>query len=138
MRKKSGGQPPEESTALEASRTFEPQPQHVREARRFARTTLSSWGLESDATELVVSELATNASIHARTPYRVNVSDGDGTIYVGVEDDNPTPAVMAEESDTSPGGRGLRIVSQLSRIWGVARHPGDGKTVWAELKAAAK
>lgn len=138
MRKEPHGQPTDSPTPLEGARTFEPTADQVGEARHFAGALLRSWGLEPDTTELVVSELATNASVHAKTPYRVNVSDGDGAIHVRVDDDNPVPPVMAAESDEATGGRGLRIVNQLSRVWGVALHQGDGKTVWAELKAAAK
>ena len=84
--------------------------------------------------ELVVSELATNAVRHARTPFTVSLHAFEQTLMLEVEDGSwtePCQAVRAKLLDVH--GRGLSIVSLLSRDWGVDPHPGGGKSVWAEF-----
>lgn len=84
---------------------------------------------------LVVSELATNAMVHARTPFTVTLGADEDTVFLVVVDgspDGPT-LVVAGELDTS--GRGVSIVQVLSRSWGVCEHTSGGKSVWAEFDA---
>lgn len=81
---------------------------------------------------LVVTELATNAVVHARTPFWITAWAGDDGVRVSIRDGSSgQPAVrVAHPFQTS--GRGLRLVAQMTASWGV-EPAGDGKTVWAEL-----
>lgn len=82
---------------------------------------------------LVVSELATNAMVHARTPFTVTLSAGDGTVLLAVRDGSTTVPAKAAPQVTDMHGRGLLLVEQLSREWG-AGTAGDGsKSVWASF-----
>lgn len=106
-------------------------------ARRFVRDTLRAWGREAlvDAACLVVSELATNAVLHARTGLVVRLSTRDAhSLRVEVVDSAAgSPRVRDQATAMTTTGRGLGIVSELSRAWGV--EPSDqGKVVWAELR----
>lgn len=79
---------------------------------------------------LVVSELATNAVLHAEAPFVLRAWRRAGTLRVELEDCSPVLPTLAGE--TTMSGRGLRIVEALSSRWG-ARPQGVGKVVWAEL-----
>jgi anti-sigma regulatory factor (Ser/Thr protein kinase) len=85
-----------------------------------------------DDVQLVVSELATNAVIHAGTPFSVSVSSDGSVIRIAVSDWSAVRPVMREGSPGSVAGRGLRLVAAVADDWGVDPSP-DGKTVWAEL-----
>jgi anti-sigma regulatory factor (Ser/Thr protein kinase) len=90
--------------------------------------------------ELVVSELATNAVRHARTPFRLRLVPLDGEVLVRVDDENPAghfvPAdpATAAASSYDVDGRGLALVAALARTWGV-RHEEHGTCVWAVVSA---
>ncbi len=115
---------------------FTPEPHHVAEARAFVTGHLAEADLAqaADAVRLVVSELATNAVIHAATPFTVSLSHSDHSLRLEVRDqvlghvDSRTPP-----SPTSTGGRGLQVVAASSSSWGV-RAEGDGKSVWATFE----
>jgi hypothetical protein len=105
------------------------------DARRFVRETLADWacpGLIDDAA-LIVTELATNAILHARSGFTVGIfRRPDGTVRVAVSDASlgrprPRRALPSEH-----GGRGLYLVEVLATAWGTDLLPG-GKVVWAEL-----
>lgn len=103
----------------------------VPEARHFVDRALpeSCW---ADEVTLLVSELASNAVRHARTPFRVSLQC-DGTIVrVEVSDDDPAPAVLQHLPVDAVTGRGLLIVDAIASRWG-AEPSGVGKTVWFEL-----
>jgi anti-sigma regulatory factor (Ser/Thr protein kinase) len=79
---------------------------------------------------LVVSELVTNAVLHARTPIEVQVLLGAGTLRIEVTDSGlDRPHVWAERDR---GGRGLPIVEAVASGWGVLDQ-GSRKTVWCEI-----
>jgi anti-sigma regulatory factor (Ser/Thr protein kinase) len=84
--------------------------------------------------ELVVSELATNAVLHARSPFSVSVRSSGREVRVLVRDRSPDAPVMQEPPITLPCGRGLRLIAAIASRWGVDPAP-DGKVVWAELVA---
>ena len=88
----------------------------------------------SDDVELVVSELATNAIVHAQTPFKVSIQAFQRTLLLAVEDGSPTGPrrVTAHVLDT--GGRGMAIVNLLSHAWGVDTGTHGGKSVWAEFE----
>jgi anti-sigma regulatory factor (Ser/Thr protein kinase) len=109
---------------------MEPSTASIRKARLFVDVTLSAWDLHGlrEPAVLLTSELATNAVIHARTPFRVTVLlDGDLTVEVADGSDylpSIEPAAVDGES-----GRGLLLVSRLADRWG-SRREESGKTVW--------
>ena len=104
------------------------------EARRATRRWLADSAM-SDALRddllLVISELVTNAVVHARTPARLVVRFDGRRVVTEVFDADarlPTPAVSVD----GEGGRGLVLVDRLSDRWGTELLA-DGKRVWAEL-----
>jgi anti-sigma regulatory factor (Ser/Thr protein kinase) len=106
-------------------------------ARRFVRTTLERLGLTAawEAAEMLVSEVVTNAVLHAKTVFTVEVvRDGD-LVRVGVTDLSPAVPRQRTYGTDSTTGRGLRLVATLAVAWGVER-TGRGKTVWFEVPAA--
>jgi anti-sigma regulatory factor (Ser/Thr protein kinase) len=106
-----------------------------RQARRFAVDTLAGWACDEliPTAEVVVSELATNAVLHAHSTFVLSLRRESSTIRLAVRDFNA--AVMPEPrlpDDVRPHGRGLFLVGAFAERWGTDRHPG-GKTVWADL-----
>jgi hypothetical protein len=87
----------------------------------------------SDDAALVVSELATNAVVHARSEFTVTLTVSEDMIRISVHDTMPLPA-GAEASTTLPASalHGLGAVAALAVRWG-AEPAGNGKDVWAEL-----
>jgi anti-sigma regulatory factor (Ser/Thr protein kinase) len=118
------------------SRSFPAQAASVPTARRFVRTTLAAQGLAAawDAAELLVSEVVTNAVLHARTEFVVQVlRDGD-LVRVSVHDRSPVIPMPRAYGTDSTTGRGMRLVATLAVAWGVERDV-DGKAVWFEVSA---
>ena len=112
---------------------FEPDGGSVAAARRSARhyfERVTSRSL-SDLT-LVVSELATNAIVHARTPFSLGLHLAGGIARVEVVDHAPDLPNEHSLALSTSNGRGLMIVAALADEWGVHWTP-DTKTVWAEL-----
>ncbi|MFD5814312.1 SpoIIE family protein phosphatase [Streptomyces sp. NPDC127038] len=103
-------------------------------ARAVVREQLRAWGLTglSDNAELMVGELVTNVVRHAHSRrIGVRLVRGD-TLLCEVDDDDHTLPVLLSAGPGDEFGRGLRLVSALSRAWGSSR-TGAGKTVWFEL-----
>lgn len=123
-----------------ATQTLPPEPGSAPVARTFLRECAVEWDLLpllADA-QLAISELVTNAVIHARTPLVTSVSCADGVFELAVFDGNPTLPTLrpagadrhADVVDTAASGRGLLLIAALAAEWGVS--PGsDGKAVWA-------
>ena len=111
------------------------QPVSAYVARDFVRRHLIAQGLPHliDDVTLVVSELATNALVHAQTPFTVSLQAFDQTLLLKVEDGSRTGPVQVVGRVLDTGGRGLTIVAMLSRAWGADAHPDGGKSVWAEF-----
>jgi len=109
-------------------------PSQVAAARRFIRTTLAGWaaGRFEWAAEALVSELATNAVIHARTNFRVTVSLDTGCLVLQVADDSPLPPVRRRFESTATTGRGMRLVQALSSSWSVTVE-GNSKVITCVL-----
>ncbi|MCG6498494.1 SpoIIE family protein phosphatase [Kitasatospora sp. A2-31] len=103
-------------------------------ARRFTRTTLDAWGLSalSDYAELLVSELVTNALLHADAPRRLRLFR-DRVLTVEVADAGGQTPQLRPFAEQDEGGRGMFLVSELAQRWG-SRLTRDGKVVWAELE----
>jgi anti-sigma regulatory factor (Ser/Thr protein kinase) len=106
-----------------------------RAARRFVKDTLGRWGqphgLAEDA-QLLVTELATNAVIHAGTPYTVTLRPEAPGVRISVRDACPAAPTVCNPGPLDITGRGLLLVAALSADWGVEETP-DGKAVWATL-----
>ncbi|MCF3101864.1 SpoIIE family protein phosphatase [Streptomyces roseoverticillatus] len=110
----------------------------VADARKFASEQLAAWGLEElgFTTELVVSELVTNAVRHAYAPIRLRLIRERSSLICEVSDASSTSPRMRRARVTDEGGRGLLLVAQLTERWGT-RFTSDGKTIWAEQPLAA-
>jgi anti-sigma regulatory factor (Ser/Thr protein kinase) len=116
------------------SETFLPAPAQVGAARHFARSVAADLGCEADDLELVVSELATNACMHACSPFTLSLTRQGPRVLVEVADEVSPAAVMLRPSDDgATTGRGLHIVECVALAWGVRRFEPHGKAVWAEL-----
>jgi anti-sigma regulatory factor (Ser/Thr protein kinase) len=111
-----------------------PVPESVPAARHFATDAVIDLGADEKLaeTELLVSELATNAVLHAATPMRVTVRCNGGNLRVEVRDDDPTVPEPRQPDPLAPGGRGIMLVELLAHRWGVNSNE-RGKTVWFEL-----
>jgi anti-sigma regulatory factor (Ser/Thr protein kinase) len=122
----------------EASRSFAGDGPSVGAARRFAAEMAEQWQLEELGWPVVqvISELASNAVIHARTDFTVRLSFDGGLFTVEVLDSSPRRAHARAYGADATTGRGLRMVEQLSRSWGVSTS-GAGKAVWAVIDATA-
>jgi anti-sigma regulatory factor (Ser/Thr protein kinase) len=103
-------------------------------ARSIVRQALSMLGSDDEIrlTELLTSELVTNAVRHAATGIMLRVAVDTRTVRVEVTDTGADMPVVAPAPDI--GGYGLRIVDQLAARWGVDPIPKHGKTVWFEVE----
>ncbi|MCM2411991.1 SpoIIE family protein phosphatase [Streptomyces sp. RKAG290] len=105
----------------------------VGRARELARGQLLAWDLDDlvDTTELLVSELVTNALRYGEGEIRLRLLR-DRTLVCEVWDAGLVQPRRRRARDTDEGGRGLQLVGLLSAAWGSRRTP-RGKTVWFEL-----
>nr|WP_308290619.1 SpoIIE family protein phosphatase [Streptomyces marispadix] len=112
---------------------LDPRAQTAGQARRLARRALARWDLEelSDAVELLVSEVVTNAVRYAERPITLRLLRTD-TLRCEVGDDVPQLPRLRQARATDEGGRGLYLVNRLARRWGATRLS-TGKVVWFEL-----
>ncbi|MER6614198.1 SpoIIE family protein phosphatase [Streptomyces xantholiticus] len=101
-------------------------------ARELVTAQLSSWDLDELAfeTELVVSELVTNAVRYAEGPVQIRLIR-DRTLLCEVADTGHTSPHLRHSTAEDEGGRGLFIVAQLVQRWGT-RYTPSGKTIWTE------
>jgi anti-sigma regulatory factor (Ser/Thr protein kinase) len=111
-------------------------PAHVgspRAARHFVSDVMRKWGFSRevrDEAELVVTELAANAVLHAKSEFSILLRAASEVVRIAVHDTMPVdPALLVVRP-----GRGLGLVSGLARDWGVDV-TAAGKTVWAEIDA---
>ncbi|MEE1788682.1 SpoIIE family protein phosphatase [Streptomyces sp. SP17BM10] len=109
---------------------IEPDVARVGRARRLAADQLALWGLEEQAfvTELVVSELVTNAIKYGEPPIRLRLIR-DTALICEVSDASETTPHLRRARTFDEGGRGLMLVAQLTQGWGT-RHTTNGKTIW--------
>ena len=117
--------------------TFPPRPESVRGARRAVRDRLHDMGASAiaDDAELVISELVTNALVHAGTDINLAcrwVTDG---LRVEVGDGSPHHPSARAYGATASTGRGLGVLGEIAASWGVEEAP-PGKIVWCLLPAA--
>ncbi|WP_408993486.1 SpoIIE family protein phosphatase [Streptomyces sp. 1268] len=104
----------------------------VGRARELATGQLEAWGLDElvFATQLVVSELVTNAVRYAGGPLGLRLIR-DRTLVCEVADTGHTSPHLRHSAEDDEGGRGLFIVAQLVQRWGT-RYTPTGKTIWTE------
>ncbi|NUK00104.1 SpoIIE family protein phosphatase [Streptomyces lunaelactis] len=107
-------------------------PEEVGRARTEAAELVGEWGLDElvFTTELVVSELVTNAIRYASGPIHLRLIR-DETLICEVSDTGHTSPHLRRAAGDDEGGRGLFLVAQLTQQWGT-RYTPSGKTIWAE------
>ncbi|MGW0186866.1 sodium/proline symporter PutP [Streptomyces sp. NPDC003362] len=107
-------------------------PTAVAEARGLASRQLADWGMDelTFTTELIVSELVTNAIRHGAGPVALRLIRDRGLICEVSDASNTSPRLRHART-TDEGGRGLLIVAQLAQRWGT-RYTTTGKTIWTE------
>ena len=109
-------------------------PALVAPIRKQVSGQLADWGLTgvTFTTELVVSELVTNAIRYGEPPIRLRLIHDAATLICEVSDSSHTAPHLRRAKTFDEGGRGLLLVAQLTQRWG-SRHTEDGKTIWSEL-----
>ncbi len=108
-------------------------------ARRFVRSRLVDGAADVDTAALLVSEVVTNAILHARTTVTLTVDVGDDVVRITVRDGSPARPQLHAFAPTSTTGRGLRLLDRLARRWGVDADPvTGGKIVWFEVGEPAE
>lgn len=108
------------------------------DARRFVSATLDEWDFDDldEVACLLVSELVSNALLHAGTDLDVNLHRSGSRVRVEVHDRSHRLPERKFYSTTSVTGRGLVFVSELAQDWGF-EPTAEGKAVWFELDASA-
>lgn len=137
---------PRRETDARPSRVFLPTPQAVPAVRRFVTGVLQTWdeqhllrpegdvdpeSIIADAL-LACSEMATNAVLHARSPFLLSLNRSAHGVLVAVEDAAGGAARRQASAPTDLGGRGLAIVQAVADRWGCEPLE-HGKVVWAEV-----
>ena len=113
---------------------FAPSEEAVGAARRFvAGMIVDARPDVQDSVSLMVSELSTNALVHAASGFDVFVERSDLTVFVSVSDRGDGAPVLRSPESSEPHGRGLRIVEALSDEWGISSESDQGKTVWFRI-----
>jgi anti-sigma regulatory factor (Ser/Thr protein kinase) len=104
----------------------------VSTARSLVTEQLTSWDMSETTftTELIASELVTNAIRYAKPPVRLRLIRGH-VLTCEVSDGSSTSPRLRHARTTDEGGRGLLLAARLSERWGT-RYTDDGKTVWVE------
>jgi anti-sigma regulatory factor (Ser/Thr protein kinase) len=115
------------------TRSFPGELDSARAARHYVTAVLAAAdeSLVGDA-EIVITELAANAVLHARSAFTVTIVWSAGVVRIAVQDSAGGGGPLDLKQ-----GHGLSVVAQLARRWGVDRRAG-GKVVWAELPVTAR
>jgi PAS domain S-box-containing protein len=114
---------------------LDPVPGSARQARAFVSGALEEAGQPDfeDSATLLVSELVTNAILHARTSIEVAVAATVATVYVGVSDSSGQLPARRDYGTRATTGRGLALVDLIAARHGTETHDDGSKTVWFEL-----
>lgn len=121
---------------VRVSCSFGPSATAPRAARHFVTGVLGNCGAArlSDSAALVVTELATNAVLHAASEFEVVLHASPACVRISVADCSPHPPAPVHVPPSATAGRGLEIVSSVADRWGTECRAG-GKVVWAELRS---
>jgi hypothetical protein len=113
------------------ARTFAFSREAPASARHFAVATLNAWGVGDLASDvaLVVTELAANAIVHARSAFTVILSSRDDVLRISVRDAGPLTGAGLRAAPL----HGLAVVDAMASRWGVESLGNAGKTVWVDL-----
>ena len=119
---------------LQRSTTLAPVPASAGEARRLVREALHEVGEDRavDAAVLAVSEIVTNAILHAAMPFTLTIEVTATAVTVTVRDGHPRLPAQRASTESATTGRGLAIVATLADEHGVDVQP-PGKAVWFRL-----
>jgi anti-sigma regulatory factor (Ser/Thr protein kinase) len=123
--------------AIDRHEQFPPRTASVRAARRLAADVLreSPYRGDAEAVLLMVSELVTNAVLHARTEFELHLRVEEAAVVVAVVDHDRThPPRLEHPGPRETHGRGLQIVDRLSSSWGSEPVGADGKRVWFQCR----
>ena len=107
----------------------------ARTARRWLRQQVDG----SDAgevAELLLTEVVTNAVVHARTGSTVRLTQGGGVLCLEVADGSAVPPRHVHRGGMAEGGRGIDLLDSLSQRWGW-RPEAAGKVIWFCVAPAA-
>jgi Histidine kinase-like ATPase domain len=131
---------PSPTTFAEGTERIElaPRPTSAATARKLATAFARRHHLGDDLADaicLVVSELVTNAVLHARSAVVLSLELRSGVVRIGVRDGSLATLAVRNYSAEAVTGRGLGVVEALSSGWGAVAD-GDGKLVWAEFDLA--
>ncbi|MEU0392631.1 SpoIIE family protein phosphatase [Streptomyces sp. NPDC006208] len=116
-----------------ASWPLDADPAAVAVARHHVCAQLTAWDVDDETafnTELMVSELVTNAIRYGSPPLELRLINDRG-LTCEVRDTSPAMPRLRHARTVDEGGRGLFIVAQLAHAWGT-RYTAEGKTIWAE------
>jgi anti-sigma regulatory factor (Ser/Thr protein kinase) len=126
-------------------RRYAPEPSAAGDARRLTQQQLVEWDLPEvvDDAALLVSEVVTNAVVHARSDIDFTLAVAEGSVEVGVADrETRQPRVRPSDPGLQPDewtwlsthGRGMVLVDQIADEWGVEERV-TGKQIWFRLAA---
>ena len=121
-------------TQVAVDRMLPALPSSAGEARKLLRDAMPEEVSEesSDAAALAISEIVTNALVHAGTPMRLRVILAPSAVRVELADGSARLPLPREYSRAAGTGRGLHMVTEIVDQWG-AHHDEDGKVVWFEI-----
>ena len=124
-------------SGLRARVDLVPRLQSTRTGRHAAKEILTGWGVPSWAVDdavLIVSELVTNAVLHAReeAALALEIEVADVWMRISLADGSAVRPLARQASHEDETGRGMAIVEALSDRWGVDDHHG-GKRIWFEV-----
>jgi anti-sigma regulatory factor (Ser/Thr protein kinase) len=114
-----------------------PVPEACRQVRHLVDQACTTWHhRELAATAaLVATELVANVVRHARTTMEFTVALRDGSVWLTVRDGSRRLPRPVDSGQSDPGGRGLRLIRELTDSWGVLP-VSDGKVVWSRIATA--
>ncbi len=122
------------SDTVAVSVALDADPRNVSRARTLLREAMSRSGAEHlvESAMVVLSEVVTNAFVHAGSEIRLRVwATADG-VRVEVEDGAAHLPTRRHYAATAGTGRGMQLMEELTDRWGAAARS-TGKTVWFEI-----
>ena len=124
-----------DNEVVERTLRLDPVPASARIARRAVAEVVTETGRSdlADTAALLVTEIVTNAIVHARTPIHVTITATSHGVRVAVMDSSPHLPVRRSYGAAATTGRGVAVVELLAERFGTDEVSGSGKTVWFEL-----